>query len=179
MDNDYIRIMRMTDDHIPSFRECLCSVARERAYLAFTEAPPLEDVETFVRGAREGGAVQYVAVDDRGSVAGWCDIIPVDMEGFRHVGRLGIGVRARDRGHGIGKRLMEAAIAEAPRRGIERIELEVFASNARAAALYRRFGFEMEGVRRRARKLDGVYENLIMMALFPGSVETENGGDGT
>ncbi len=172
---DDIRIMRMTDDHIESFRECLDAVARERAFLAFLEAPPLTAVETFVRDSRGNGAVQYVAVDDRGEVAGWCDIIPMNTEGFRHVGRLGIGVRAKDRGRGIGLRLMEAAVAEAPRRGIERIELGVFASNTRAAGLYRRFGFEIEGVRRRARKLDGVYEDMIMMTLFPVSSDEEKG----
>ncbi len=167
MKMDNIRIMRMTDDHIGSFRECLDSVARERAYLVFTEAPPMEAVESFVRDARECGSAQCVAVDDEGRVAGWCDIIPLKTEGFRHVARLGIGVRAADRGKGLGSRLMEAALAEAVSLGMERVELGVFASNTRAAALYRRFGFRVEGVRRRARKLDGVYDDVIMMALFP------------
>ncbi len=174
-----IRIMRMTDDHIPSFRECLDSVARERTSLAFTEAPPLDAVGTFVRESREHGAVQYVALDGEGLVAGWCDIVPLNIEGCRHVGRLGIGVRARDRGRGIGRRLMEAAVKEAPRRGMERIELEAFASNTRAIALYRSFGFGTEGVKRRARKLDGVYDDLIIMAFFPGFVEAGNGGGGS
>jgi hypothetical protein len=50
-------------------------------------------------------------------------------------------------------------------RGAERIELEVFASNARALALYDKLGFVREGVRRRARKLGGEYDDVVLMAI--------------
>lgn len=56
------------------------------------------------------------------------------------------------------------AIASAVAQGMERIELEVFASNARAIRLYERLGFVTEGVKRGARKLDGVYEDNVLMA---------------
>jgi RimJ/RimL family protein N-acetyltransferase len=72
------------------------------------------------------------------------------------------------RGRGIGRRLMEEAIARAWHAGLERIELEVFASNAPARALYEKLGFVTEGVRRRARKLDGAYDDNVLMALLRG-----------
>ena len=50
--------------------------------------------------------------------------------------------------------------------GIERVELEVFASNERAIAFYRTSGFVTEGIKRRARKLDGVYDDNVFMALL-------------
>ena len=49
---------------------------------------------------------------------------------------------------------------------MERIELEVFASNARAIALYESLGFMREGLKRRTRKLDDAYDDDLVMALL-------------
>ena len=50
--------------------------------------------------------------------------------------------------------------------GLDRIELEVFASNVRAVELYRRTGFVEEGRRRCARKLDGVCDDILMFGIL-------------
>ena len=42
----------------------------------------------------------------------------------------------------------------------------MFASNAHALALYEKLGFAREGVRKRARKLDGEYDDVVIMALL-------------
>jgi ribosomal protein S18 acetylase RimI-like enzyme len=76
-----------------------------------------------------------------------------------------MGVLPEVRGRGVGRRLAEAAIAAAKEQGAERIELEVFASNTRAIALYEKLGFVREGVKRRARKLDGEYDDIVQMAI--------------
>ena len=39
-------------------------------------------------------------------------------------------------------------------------------NNKGAIALYRQFGFEIEGVQRNAIFVDGIYENLILMAVL-------------
>jgi ribosomal protein S18 acetylase RimI-like enzyme len=70
------------------------------------------------------------------------------------------------RGRGLGRQLVAQAVRAARQAGIERVELEVFASNERAIALYRAFGFATEGIKRRARKLDGQYEDNVFMALL-------------
>ena len=59
-----------------------------------------------------------------------------------------------------------ATIADAFEKGLTRIELEVFAANARALALYKKFGFVEEGRKRQARCLDGVLEDSLCMALL-------------
>ena len=88
------------------------------------------------------------------------------VEGFRHVGTLGMGILPKYRGKGLGHRLATDTIRAATDAGMERIELEVFASNERAIALYRKLGFVIEGIKRNARKLDGVYDDNIFMALL-------------
>lgn len=77
-----------------------------------------------------------------------------------------MGVHPEHRGRGLGKRLASEAIRRAWEKGLEKVELDVYASNAKARALYERLGFVIEGVRRRSRKLDGRYDDLVQMALF-------------
>jgi ribosomal protein S18 acetylase RimI-like enzyme len=52
------------------------------------------------------------------------------------------------RGRGVGRRLVEAVLAEAEARGSERVVLEVTGGNAPAIALYERMGFRLTGRRR-------------------------------
>jgi RimJ/RimL family protein N-acetyltransferase len=173
-----INIVAIAEEHVAGFHAVLELVARERKYLAMVEAPPLEQVRQFILRNISLGPRQWVAIDDirpvERRVVGWCDILPDEREGFRHVGRLGIGVHPDYRGRGIGPRLVMAAIYAAPDFGLERVELEVFASNLPAIRMYERLGFEREGVRRRVRKLDGCYDdNLLMSRLLNGSPSAE------
>jgi RimJ/RimL family protein N-acetyltransferase len=108
--------------------------------------------------------VHLVALDaDR--LVGWLDIVRGPFEGLTHYGRLGMGLATDVRGRGLGTALLQRALDEGFGT-FERIELEVFASNARAVALYRRLGFVEEGRRRGARKLDDVPDDILMYGLL-------------
>ena len=158
------RIVPIAEEHIEGFRAGLDSVARERRYLLFLEAPPPEDVSKFLRNNIRKGYPQYVAlVGDR--VVGWCDVLPIDRPTRAHNGVLGIAVLAEFRGCGIGTALLREALPGARAFGFTRIELGYRGGNSRVAALYDRFGFVREGVQRKAVRVDGVYEDLICMAL--------------
>ncbi len=161
-----IRIVPTTEAHIEGLQRCVDAVARERRWLGFVEGPPLVQTRAFVGMILAGAGVQFVALNDADEVVGWCDVVRLDQESFRHGWRLGMGLLPTVRGRGVGRRLAEAAIAAAKAQGAERIELEVFASNTRAIALYEKLGFLREGVKRRARKLDGEFDDIVMMALL-------------
>jgi RimJ/RimL family protein N-acetyltransferase len=108
---------------------------------------------------------QFVAMKEN-EVIGWCDITPMRREGFRHCGELGMSVRDGFRRLGVGTRFVEQMIQEAKEQGVERVELEVFGSNIPAIRLYEKMSFTVEGVKKKARKLDGVYDDLVVMAMF-------------
>jgi ribosomal protein S18 acetylase RimI-like enzyme len=163
---DEIRIIPAEEQYVAGFNAVVDIVARERRYIGFVEGPSLESTRGFVRRILAGAGVQMLAVSRNDVVVGWCDIVRNPMEGFRHVGRLGMGLLPDYRGRGLGERLAVETIRAARLAGIERVELEVFASNERAVALYRRLGFVTEGIKRRARKLDGEYDDNVFMALF-------------
>jgi RimJ/RimL family protein N-acetyltransferase len=165
---DEIRIVPTDEAHVEGFSRCVDAVARERRWIGYTEGPPAEVSRQFIHHVREGGGVHMVAVDASGAVVGWCDVERYRREGFTHSGRLGIGMLQAVRGRGLGRRLMTEAIQAARRQGMERIELEVFVSNTRAIALYESLGFAREGLKRRARKLDGEYDDDLIMGLLIG-----------
>jgi ribosomal protein S18 acetylase RimI-like enzyme len=87
----------------------------------------------------------------------------------QHVGSLAIAVAADARGRGIGRRLMDEAIAWSTHAGIEKLVLSVYPHNDAAIALYRACGFVEEGrLARHSRKSYG-YEDEILMAAWIGS----------
>ncbi len=95
-----------------------------------------------------------------------CDITGLDRPVFAHIGSLGLGITAAYRGLGIGKKLLKAAIQKAEQKGLTRIELTVRENNLPAIALYKKFGFGIEGIHKNAVRIEGVYENHLSMALL-------------
>jgi RimJ/RimL family protein N-acetyltransferase len=160
-----IDIVPMADAYIDKFYQCLDIVARERAYLAQLQAPPLDQLRAFVRECIANGVPQFVALDE-GRVIGWCDIFPARAQAVSHRGSLGMGVLPTHRSRGIGAQLVQVCLAAARTRGLTRVELEVRADNERALRLYRRLGFRQEGVKRRGIRIDGVYYDSVEMGLL-------------
>lgn len=158
-----IRYVPASLHYAVSYGAAVDAVARERKYLGSTEGFPPESTLAFVRNIEENNFAQYYALEGE-RVIGWCDIIPKSFEGMRHVGVLGMGVLATYRNMGIGKKLLVLAIKHARQHnGIEKVELEVFKTNVDAIRLYEKFGFRHEGTRVKGRKLDGVYDDIVLM----------------
>ncbi len=163
--DDGIIIKKMSSEYIGSYGRCVDSVARERKYLAAVEGFPPERTKEFVKKILDFDLPQYIAV--RGDeVIGWCDILPKEFEGLSHAGRLGMGIKKEYRGRGIGSSLIGKTIEHAKRNGLEKIELEVFESNKDAIRLYKKYGFFKEGRLKKSRKIDGRYDNVILMGKF-------------
>ena len=165
-----IRIVPIDFAHIPGFRAAVGEVARERKYLLAEDAFAVVTTATFVAENIAQGQPQYVALEGD-EVVGWCDIRRGSFASIAHRGTLGLGLRAPWRGRGLGRALMQATMDAGWRAGLTRIELTVRASNTRAIALYERMGFEHEGRMREAIRIDGEYDDLLMMALRAGRAQ--------
>lgn len=82
-----------------------------------------------------------------------------------HTASIGMSVRDDWQGRGVGTALMAAALDVADNWWqVRRIHLEVFTDNEPAIALYRRFGFEIEGTLRGDAFRDGDYADTHVMA---------------
>lgn len=160
-----IQIKPISEADIEGFHSCLDAVASEQKFLGHLSAPPLKETRKWIMEAIEKGEIRLIAADGA-QIVGWCDIETYEHEGFDHSGKLGMGVLKEYRRQGIGKQLLKEALAAARDRCLERVELDVYASNARAINLYKKFKFQVEGRKRRARKLDGTYDDIIVMAII-------------
>lgn len=157
-----IRVRPATMRDLKGYHACFDAVARERVHLGSVAAPSLKHLRGWLRSVLDAKCPFLVVASGR-RIVGWLDAAPRQMEGFRHTVGLGMGLLPEMRGRGLGSRLLRKAIAQCRRRRIEKIELQVYAGNRPARALYRKFGFKQEGRRVRARKLDGKYDHVILM----------------
>lgn len=82
-----------------------------------------------------------------------------------HAAGLGMSVHDAYAGRGAGSALMAALLDVADNWwNLKRVELTVYADNARAIALYERFGFEREGLMRAYAGRNGAYVDSLAMA---------------
>ena len=110
------------------------------------------------------GHTRLVAVID-GKAIGMAGLHPADNVRRAHAASIGMAVHDAYAGRGAGSALMAALVNQADRwLNIRRLELNVYADNARAIALYERFGFEREGVFRNYAWRDGAYVDSLAMA---------------
>lgn len=153
------------EEHFSGLYRAIDTVARERRYFGFLQAPPLEQSFAFYRNIVENDLCQFVALSD-GVVVGWCDILPAFGDAMAHVGILGMGVTPLFRCQGIGKRLIETTLAKARSKEFTRIELRVRTDNDPARILYEQHGFSIEGTLYRSLRVDGCYFDAYLMALL-------------
>ncbi len=105
------------------------------------------------------------AVDDAGTLIGYAGAaLPADGD-FGEIQTIGVDAAAR--GRGLGRALMAALLAEARRRGVPRMLLEVRADNPVAQSLYASLGFETIAVRPRYYQPDDVDALVQELVLTP------------
>lgn len=136
----------------------------DRATWSPTVSPgplPAQDADFFAR--RSPGDV---LVADDGGIAGFVLLDrPTPLESNAHVLLVaGLAVAPVAQGRGLGRRLVEAAAAEAERRGARKLALRVLGGNTGARRLYEACGFVVEGVLEEEFLLEGHYVDDVLMA---------------
>jgi ribosomal-protein-alanine N-acetyltransferase len=86
----------------------------------------------------------YLVALDGDDVVGYAGLSVAGREAWVQ----NIAVRRDRQRHGVGRRLLEALLAEARSRGAGSVLLEVAVDNGPAQRLYETYGFEQVGVRR-------------------------------
>lgn len=100
-----------------------------------------------------------------GKVVGDIMLAPATNPRRAHAASFGMCVHDAYQGRGVGAALLAALLDLTDRwLNVRRMELTVFADNARAIALYERFGFEREGLYRDYAFRDGAFVDALAMA---------------
>jgi RimJ/RimL family protein N-acetyltransferase len=107
-----------------------------------------------------------VAVADK-RLVGFSRCEGTHLKRFSHKVEFGVCILKDFWGYGIGNNLLKRSFLWADSNGIKKITLNVLETNTRAIELYKRLGFEIEGVLRNDRMLsDGKYYSTIVMGRF-------------
>jgi L-phenylalanine/L-methionine N-acetyltransferase len=92
-------------------------------------------------------------------------VVPERSPRRSHVGEIGMAVHDQWQGQGIGSALFRAAVELADQwLNLRRLELIAFTDNERALGLYKKFGFEIEGLLRRYAFRDGAFVDAYLLA---------------
>lgn len=103
-----------------------------------------------------------------GKVIGTAALVRLEQR-RAHVGTIGMGVHDAYQGRGVGGALLAALLGVADRwLALRRVELTVYADNARAIGLYEKHGFVHEGRHRDFAFRDGAYVDALAMARLAG-----------
>ena len=103
-----------------------------------------------------------------GELVGNCGVNEIgDRFKMRHRASLGISIRKKAWGLGLGTILITRALQQAKENGFTQVELGVFADNERARGLYQKLGFQEMGCIPNAFYLkDGTYRDEVQMVKF-------------
>jgi phosphinothricin acetyltransferase len=99
-----------------------------------------------------------------GAIAGWVALSAVsDRCVYSGVAEVSVYVARAARGKGVGRALLEAAIAESERAGIWTLQSGTFPENAASVALQKSCGFREVGRRERLGRMNGRWRDVVML----------------
>ena len=99
-----------------------------------------------------------------GKLVGYAMAIRADDQRHRHVATLVIAVLADYWGQGIGHSLLQDLEAWCLENHVSRIEMAARSDNSRALALYEKFGFVQEGIKKQSFAVAGDYFDECILA---------------
>ena len=107
----------------------------------------------------------FVAIDKDGELLGHLALNLSTKPRLKHSASFGVAVAKASRGKGVGRFLLEHLVSYCDEElDLARLELEVHANNAAALSLYKSFGFEVEGTKRKAVLVEGELIDIIIMS---------------
>lgn len=175
------RILKTRDDQHLVIREAEASdaalllayferVSGETSFLSFGPGEfEMTEAEEAVYLDRCRGAANclYVLAFVDQTLAGTLSCASSNRKRLIHVAEFGITVSRACWGKGVGDALMDSMLDWAKASGIiKKINLKVRADNAPAIKLYKKKGFEVEGVLKKENFVDGVYHDLLHMGVL-------------
>ncbi|RXJ04552.1 N-acetyltransferase [Anaerobacillus alkaliphilus] len=134
--------------------------AGERKTTPEQQQRQLEQIE------KQSNATVFVA-EEEGNLVGYMFAIGGTANRTKHSAYLVIGILEQYRGRGIGTSLFKRLDEWALKNNLLRLELSVVTENEAGLALYKKSGFEIEGMKRQSLKIgQDFYDEYLMSKLL-------------
>ncbi len=163
--NIIIRHAKVEDAH--AIAEAEREIAQEPGFFCSQPSELTDEnvVNTILAFHRDKTGV-YLVAEYEGQLVGHAFLQSHALMSLRHVADLNIAVHLGWQKKGVGTKLLHQIIECAKQAGdIEKIELNVRASNTAAISLYKKLGFEEEGRLKNRVKVQNFYIDDIIMGL--------------
>ena len=105
-----------------------------------------------------------VVADSGGRIVGWASLSQwSDRCAYSDTAEISLYVRADQRGKGIGKKLMDAVLAEGQKGGLHTVIARIVEGNEMSVHIHQAFGFESVGVMKEVGRKFGKLLDVHMM----------------
>ena len=122
-----------------------------------------ESIEKIIGNINGTAKSGFFVAEQNDAILGYMIVRGDNLERTSHRASIVIGVHSTSRGKGVGTALFEHVFEWAKQKELYRLELTVIESNEQAIGLYKKMGFEVEGIRKHALFIDGQYVNELYM----------------
>ena len=164
MSNSGFTVRLATRDNLPGIVDIYNSTVASRMVTADTEPVSVASREAWFDAHQPERRPLWVCDAADGRMAGWVSFS--DFYGrpaYGATAEVSIYLHEDFRGQGLGRFLLEAAIAHAPKVGVDTLLGFIFGHNAPSLALFERHGFARWGDLPRVAVLDGVERDLVIL----------------
>lgn len=164
MSNSGFTVRLATRDDLAGIVDIYNSTVASRMVTADTEPVSVASREAWFDAHQPERRPLWVCDAADGRMAGWVSFS--DFYGrpaYGATAEVSIYLHEDFRGQGLGRFLLEAAIAYAPKVGVDTLLGFIFGHNAPSLALFERHGFARWGDLPRVAVLDGVERDLVIL----------------
>lgn len=141
--------------------------AEESGYMLFDpgerKVTP-ESFSKFIDATNENEKSRIFVAQEKDRILGYMFVRNEKPNRISHRAYIVVGIHSDSRGKGIGKALFIHMMDWAKKVNLHRLDLTVIAKNEAAVALYKKMGFEIEGVKRDSLLIDNEYVDEYYMS---------------
>lgn len=160
-----MNIKKVVEKDAEKFLELLMNLDKESSFMMYEEgerSKSIKEIEKIIKYINSNGII--LAIEKDKQLIGY---ISAERGGYRrikHSAYIVIGILENFHGMGLGKKLMKSINAWAEEKKLIRLELTVLKENERAVNLYKKSGYEIEGLRKSSMKVEATLKDEYYMS---------------
>ncbi|MEN1968487.1 GNAT family N-acetyltransferase [Lentibacillus sp. N15] len=124
----------------------------------------VESMRKMITTSAAGENSSILVAEEKGELAGYCLAMGGKANRIQHSAYIVIGILEAHHGKGIGTAFFTTVEHWAKSQDLRRLELTVTVENEAAIGLYKKAGFDVEGVKKDSLLIGGVFKDEYYMA---------------
>lgn len=160
-------IRECTSEDAERFKQLLETIDAETDFMLYSRNErdmSIHEAEKMIHSFESASSTTIIISEADGELVGYLMAVGGKAKKNKHSAYLAMGVAQAFSGRGIGTRLMAHIEEWARENSISRLELTTMIHNEAALALYKKMGYEVEGVKRKSLKINDAFTDEYYFA---------------